>query len=136
MPVGRNLLLQALPAAERAVLAPHLEPIELKQQLTLFDIRDAITDVYFAFDAVVSLVIPLSTGEIIETAMVGRDGVIGAAAALNGRISLNRAIVQIGGKSLRCPATNAELKEFGREAAAVGGLSRCGTPLGAYTVER
>jgi CRP-like cAMP-binding protein len=104
LPVDRNLLLQALPAAERAVLAPHLEPIELKQQLTLFDIRDAITDVYFAFDAVVSLVIPLSTGEIIETAMVGRDGVIGAAAALNGRISLNRAIVQIGGKALRCPA--------------------------------
>ena len=34
--------------------------------------------------------------------MTGRDGVIGAAAALNGRISLNRAIVQIGGQSLFC----------------------------------
>jgi hypothetical protein len=44
---------------------------ELKQQRLLFDIRDAITDVYFAADAVVSLVIPLSTGEVVETAMSG-----------------------------------------------------------------
>jgi CRP-like cAMP-binding protein len=98
-----NLLLQALPDAEREALTSHLEPTELKQHKLLFDIRDAITDVYFAADAVVSLVIPLSTGEVVETAMVGRDGVIGAAAALNGRVSLNQAIVQIGGQALRCP---------------------------------
>jgi len=90
-----NLLLQALPDPEREALASHLEQIELRQHNVLFDIRDAITDVYFAADAVVSLVIPLSTGEVVETAMVGRDGVIGAAAALNGRVSLNQAIVQI-----------------------------------------
>ena len=95
MSAKANLLLQALPDAERESLAPHLEQTELKQQKILFDIRDAITDVYFAADAVVSLVIPLSTGEVVETAMVGRDGVIGAAAALNGRVSLNQAIVQI-----------------------------------------
>jgi CRP-like cAMP-binding protein len=34
--------------------------------------------------------------------MVGRDGVIGAVATLNGRRSLNRAIVQIGGNCLVC----------------------------------
>ena len=34
--------------------------------------------------------------------MTGRDGVVGAGAALNGRVSLNRAIVQIGGQSLSC----------------------------------
>lgn len=35
--------------------------------------------------------------------MVGRDGVIGAGAALDGRASLNRAIVQLGGQCLRIP---------------------------------
>ncbi len=35
--------------------------------------------------------------------MVGRDGIVGAGAALNGRVSLNRAIVQIGGEFLVCP---------------------------------
>jgi hypothetical protein len=97
-----NLLLEALPAADRQALASHLRPVELKQQRVLFDIRDTIKEVHFPIDAVVSLVIPLSTGEVIETAMVGRDGVVGAADALNGRISLNRAIVQIPGQSLVC----------------------------------
>jgi CRP-like cAMP-binding protein len=97
-----NLLLQALPDAERRALAPLLTQTELKQHKLLFDIRDEITDIYFATDAVVSLVIPLSSGEVIETAMVGRDGIIGAAAALNGRVSLNQGIVQIGGFALRC----------------------------------
>jgi hypothetical protein len=34
---------------------------------------------------------------MIETAIVGRDGVIGAASALDGRIFLNGSIVQLGG---------------------------------------
>jgi CRP-like cAMP-binding protein len=98
-----NLLLEALPDTERRVLDPYLKQVELHQHDVLFDLRDTIRDVYFPLDAVVSLVVPLSTGETVETAMVGRDGVVGAAAALNGRLSLNRAIVQIGGSSLRCP---------------------------------
>ncbi len=98
-----NLLLETLHDAERRALAPHLTHVELKHRTLLFDIRDTISDVYFATDAVVSLVIPLSTGEVIETAMVGRDGVVGSGAALNGRVSLNQAIVQIGGHALRCP---------------------------------
>lgn len=57
MSAKSNLLLQALPNPEREALASHLEQIELKQHNVLFDIRDAITDVYFAADAVVSLVI-------------------------------------------------------------------------------
>lgn len=102
VPSKTNLLLEVLPDAERRALAPYLRRTELKQHQILFDIRDALAKVYFPLDAVVSLVVPLSTGEVVETAMVGRDGVIGAAAAVNGRVSLNRAIVQIGGETLVC----------------------------------
>jgi CRP-like cAMP-binding protein len=108
-----NLLLEALPDSERRALDPYLKQVELHQHDVLFDIRDTIRDVYFPLDAVVSLVVPLSTGETVETAMVGRDGVLGAAAALNGRLSLNRAMVQIGGRSLRCPLE--PLKQIVRE---------------------
>jgi CRP-like cAMP-binding protein len=97
-----NFLLDGLPAADLQLLTPHLRREELKHQQTLYDIGDPISTVYFPIDMVVSLVIPLSTGEIIETAMVGRDGVVGASAALNGKSSLNRAIVQLGGASLAC----------------------------------
>ena len=102
MPEQSNRLLDALPQADRQALAPHLTSVEAKQHEVFYDVHDPVHHVYFGIDGVVSLVIPLSTGEIIETAMVGRDGVIGGAAALNGRLSLNRAIVQIGGRFLRC----------------------------------
>src|ERR1043165_3404209 len=65
-----------------------------------------MTTVYFPFDAVVSLVVPMIDGTMIEAAMVGRDGVVGAAAAINGRISVNRAVVQLGGNSLQCDAVH------------------------------
>jgi hypothetical protein len=44
--------------------------------------------------------VPLSTGEAVEIAMVGRDGIVGGAAALNEEPSINRAVVQIAGHSL------------------------------------
>jgi len=51
---------------------------------------------------VVSLVIGLASGATVEAAMVGRDGVVGASSALDGKISLGRAIVQLEGSSLIC----------------------------------
>ncbi len=75
---------------------------ELKQHDMVFDVHDAVSEIYFPTNAVISLVIPLSTGEVVETAMVGRDGVIAGAAALNGRVSFNRGVVQIGGDCLFC----------------------------------
>jgi hypothetical protein len=102
MPYKTNRLLDALPNAARQAVASRLTHTELKQEKILFDVREAVTEVHFPIDAVVSLVVPLATGEIVETAMTGRDGVIGAGAALNGRISLNRAVVQISGQSLYC----------------------------------
>jgi CRP-like cAMP-binding protein len=68
----------------------------------LFEAEEQVDHVYFPTSAVVSLVITLSTGEIIEAAMVGMDGVVGASAALDGKISLSRGIVQLGGEIIVC----------------------------------
>jgi hypothetical protein len=68
MPYKNSLFLDALPHIERQALASQLTPTELKQHQILFDIREAVTEVYFPIDAVVSLVVPLATGEIVETA--------------------------------------------------------------------
>ena len=40
----------------------------------------------------------LSTGEMIEAAMVGGDGVVGASASVDGTISFSGAIVQMAGE--------------------------------------
>src|SRR6201999_2664419 len=52
--------------------------------------------------AVVSLVVTLATGETTETAMVGRDGAVGIASALDGKVAMCRAIVQLGGDAMVC----------------------------------
>ena len=56
-----------------------------------------VTDVYFPYSGIVSLVVELKEGDMVEAAMVGRDGVVNAASALDGRVSLNKAIVQARG---------------------------------------
>jgi CRP-like cAMP-binding protein len=99
---SRNLLLASLSEADRSLVQPHLKQIELSQGHVLHDAGGTVEQVCFPFSAVISLVVPLSTGETIEAAMVGRDGVVGAAAALDGKISLSRAIVEIGGAGMAC----------------------------------
>ena len=39
---------------------------------------------------------------MIEAALVGRDGVVGGAAALDGKVSLSRAVVQLPGEAFTC----------------------------------
>ena len=68
----------------------------------LFEPDEEIDHVYFPVNAIVSLVATLSTGEMIEAAMVGRDGVVGASAALDGKISLSRGIIQLSGEIVVC----------------------------------
>jgi CRP-like cAMP-binding protein len=104
VPRERNLLLKSLSAADFSLIEPHLRPLEFKQHKVLFEAGQSVSTVYFLYDAIVSLVVTLSTGESIEAAMVGRDGVIGASAALDGRVSLSRAIVLIAGDGAACDA--------------------------------
>lgn len=98
----KNLLLSLLAPSDAKVLAPHLKPAQFKQHHVLFEADQRIRHVYFPTSAVVSLVITLSTGEIIEAAMVGMDGVVGASAALDGQISLSRGIIQLAGDIIVC----------------------------------
>src|ERR1700710_601987 len=102
MPDLNNLLLDSLTAADAASIRPLLKPVHLKSREVLFEAGGTIKAVYFPTGAVVSLVIGLASGAPVEAAMVGRDGVVGASSALDGRISLSRAIVQLEGDSLMC----------------------------------
>jgi CRP-like cAMP-binding protein len=99
---NRNLLLASLSAGDAAALQPHLKFVQLEHRKILFETGDPIELVYFPTTAIISLVVGLSTGEMVEAAMVGRDGLLGASSALDGKISLSRAIVQIAGDSFTC----------------------------------
>jgi CRP-like cAMP-binding protein len=102
MRISGNLLLASLSESDAAALRPHLKSVHLERQKVLFEAGNKVTDVYFPTGALVSLVVGLSSGEVIEAAMVGRDGAVGAFAALGGNVPLNRAIVQLAGPALTC----------------------------------
>ncbi|TYL87400.1 Crp/Fnr family transcriptional regulator [Bradyrhizobium cytisi] len=97
-----NAILASLPEGDKAALKPHLKATHLQQKTVLFETGDTITAVYFPTSAVVSLVSTLTTGEMTEAAMVGRDGAVGIASALDGKVAMCRAIVQLGGDAMVC----------------------------------
>jgi CRP-like cAMP-binding protein len=92
-----NLLLASLPPENMAALAPHLQVVQLPHETVLFEAGDAIKAIYFPHTGIVSIVVDLASGETIETAMIGRDSVVGASAAIDDDIALNRAVVQVAG---------------------------------------
>jgi CRP-like cAMP-binding protein len=92
-----NHLLASLSPADFELLQPHLKPFELVHKQVLFETGDLIERAYLPHSGIISLVVGLKGGELIEAAMVGRDSIVGAASALDGKIALNKAIVQIEG---------------------------------------
>ena len=94
-----NRLLASLPSGVYSALTPHLKIVELKFGDVVAEAGSAIRQVYFPYSGVISLVVELDVGSMIETAMVGHDGVLNAAPALDGKVSLNKGIVQMAGSA-------------------------------------
>jgi CRP-like cAMP-binding protein len=96
-PVSPNRLLASLPPADFELLRPHLKPIEFKNEAVLYAAGDKVDCVYFPHSGIISLVVELAGGQAIEAAMVGRDSMVGATSAMDGAVSLNKAIIQLPG---------------------------------------
>jgi CRP-like cAMP-binding protein len=93
----QNRILASLPESTQSALGPHLKNMDLKFGSVLFESGGAVEHVYFPHSGVISLVVELEEGDMLETAMVGRDGVLGVSSALDGKVSLNKAIIQSAG---------------------------------------
>jgi CRP-like cAMP-binding protein len=92
-----NNYLASLSPSDFGLLQPHLKVMELQHAAVLFDSGASVKNIYFPHSGIISLVVPLGGGQTIEAAMIGRDSVVGASSALDGRISLNKGIVQLPG---------------------------------------
>jgi CRP-like cAMP-binding protein len=99
MSQSSNLILASLPQNIFAAVEPHLKNTSLKFGEVVAESDHEVKAVYFPHDGVISLVVEMEVGDMIETAMVGRDGVANATSALDGKISLHKAIVQIPGSA-------------------------------------
>jgi CRP-like cAMP-binding protein len=109
----RNRLLAALPAAELARLAPHLEAVPLPLGAVIYESGGAQDYVYFPGSGIVSLLYVMNDGAAAEIAVVGREGMVGIALFMGGETTPSRAVVQSEGRGHRLEA-GAVKAEFAR----------------------
>ncbi len=96
----QNLLLAALPTGDRDRLVPTLDVVPLKLKDLLHKPGEHIEYVYFPGGGFLSIVTVLEDGSMVEVATIGREGVIGVTAVLDGTPMSSASMVQ--GESDTC----------------------------------
>ena len=90
-----NKLLASLPRDDFDRLQPHLATVSPAQGAVLTEAGDEVDQIYFPHYGMLSLLAVLRDGKAIETATVGREGVVGAMAGLGLYKSLVRVVAQM-----------------------------------------
>lgn len=96
-----NRLLAALDHAGRDRLFALLEPVDIDLGEVLCEPDDIAGHVWFPADAIVSLLYVIEEGASTDIALVGNDGMVGAAFVTGGDAMPYRAVVQRSGSALR-----------------------------------
>jgi len=96
-----NRLLVALSADEFKRLTPCLELVTLPRGLCIYQPETVVQYAYFPTSTVVSLLYEMDDGAMVETAVVGNEGMVGVALFLGGERTLSRAVVQSPGYAYR-----------------------------------
>jgi CRP-like cAMP-binding protein len=91
---NRNLLLASLPAADFARIAPLLDPLPLTLKDMLHPPGQPLRYVYFPGGGFCSILTVLEDGDMVEVATVGREGILGVFAALDGHAPPSATMVQ------------------------------------------
>lgn len=96
-----NGLLASLPDEEYGRWWPHLQLIHLPLGQILDAPGTAISYAYFPSTAIVSLLYVTLDGSSAETALVGKEGMVGVASFMGGGTSPSQAVVQSAGTAYR-----------------------------------
>lgn len=102
--VTGNRLLDSLPAGELSLLRANAELGSLNRHDTLYEPNSRITTIHFPVDGIVSLVCMMKDGGGVETATIGREGMVGAPVFHGVFTATQQAIVQVPGQSYRIDA--------------------------------
>jgi CRP-like cAMP-binding protein len=113
----QNQLLAALPGPERDRLMAEAMTRLVEPGDVLYEPGQPVVSVYFPLTTVVSVLTTLHDGTAVETATIGREGLVGTFVHLGDGTSPNaRALVQMGGELVAVDARRFrhELRETGR----------------------
>src|SRR3954471_14426343 len=95
----RNTLLSLLPEKSRQLL-PTLEPVVLQAGTVLNEPDEKIEYLYFPESALISILSLGPDGSTVEVGLIGRDGLVGVSAIVDG-VTPYKAVVQTSGSALR-----------------------------------
>jgi CRP-like cAMP-binding protein len=116
--LSANKLLAALPHDDFNLLRNHFTIEPTVQTTLLFEADDEVEQVTFPLSGMVSMLVVLKNGNAVETATVGREGVVGAMAGLGLHKTRVRAVMQLSGVLAQISAP-----KFRRAAAASKAIS-------------
>ena len=109
----KNQLIANLWPTEHDSWLKHLQAVTMPMGQVLFDPGVELQHLHFPTTAVVSLTTTLESGDSTESAVVGRDGVVGVSVFMGGESTLTGAVVLLGGHGFRIRA-DILLAEFHR----------------------
>jgi CRP-like cAMP-binding protein len=131
----RNLLLAALPKTDRDRLLPSLDVVPLKLKDQLHKPGERIRHVYFPGGGFCSLVAILEDGGMVEVATIGREGVVGINAAVDGTSGPSATIVQGATELCYRMSADAYRREMDRRGAFYELLTRYGQALVGFIMQ-
>jgi len=103
---NRNEILAQLSATDLAVRTAGADEVELDIRHEVFDRGDSLRTVYFPLTGLISMVIVLKTGPIVEAHTVGKEGFVGTPLLNDVATTRCRGICQVAGKFLALPAAD------------------------------
>lgn len=95
-----NQWLASLDARDRRRIEQSLHEVAFARGRLLYDAGESVSDVWFPITGIVSLMTVLQGERMVETAAIGREGLVGVSCGpMNGR-AVSRAVAQTDGKAL------------------------------------
>ena len=100
----RNTVLNGLNEGALATLLPDLSETPLPAGRVLHEPGQEVTDVYFPLVGVVSVLADLGDDQVVETATIGREGMVGISVYLGADAPTERSLAQVPGRALAMTA--------------------------------
>ena len=101
---GRNRLLELLPEETRERIRARMRHVRLEHGKVLFEPGEPVTHATFPLSGVVSVVVELEKGGVVEVGTVGNEGMAGLTIFLGSEMTRRKAFMQVEGEGLMLPA--------------------------------
>jgi CRP-like cAMP-binding protein len=121
--VADNRLLAALPISDRRRIVSSCDLVELTLAELLYSPWKPLDFIYFPISSFISLIMPSGDSAAFEVGLVGNEGMLGTALALETDMSAERATVDGAGSALRMRASTLH-RELKRNGALRGEIDR------------